>query len=88
MWAKIQEPRPGSSDELAQTTQLYLDTHIALEYFHCSYQQYIEQTPQKERLLYQLFVMLKNAKEQYAQEQAEAQAEADREAQAMTNTRY
>jgi len=84
----MQAPRPGGSDELAQTTQLYLDTHIALEYFHCSYQVYIERTPRLERLLYQLFVMLKNAKESYAQEEAERQAEMDREAQAMINTRY
>lgn len=84
----MQQPRQGGSEELAQTTQVYFDIHIALEYFHCSYQAYMEKTPKLERLMYQFFVMLKSAKESYAQEDMERQAEADREAQAMTNTRY
>ena len=83
----MQEPRSGTSDDLTQTSQLYLDTYVALELLHCSYSEYIRRVPRRERLLHQLYVMLKSAKEEHAQEQAELEAEAQREANDMMSGR-
>jgi hypothetical protein len=73
-------------DELAHTTQLFLDTYIALEMLHCSYGEYIQRVPRLERLHLQFYVMLKNAKEEHAQEAMERQAEMDREAQQVAGS--
>lgn len=75
----MQQPRGHSIDDIAQTTQTYLDVYIALELLHCSYATYIQTVPQHERLLNQFYVMLKSAKEQHAQDEAERRAEEERE---------
>jgi hypothetical protein len=80
----MQEPRPGGSDDYTQTTELYLDVHVALEYLHCSYTDYIQQVPAMERTLYRLYLLFKNAREEHAQEQAQEQAEAQRDAPQMS----
>lgn len=77
----MQQPRRGSIDDLAQTTQVFLDTYVALELLHCSYGEYIQRVPRMERLLHQHYVMLKSAKEQHAQEAMEREAEGEREMQ-------
>jgi len=83
VWARLQEPRKGGSDDLAQTTELFFATHIALEYFHCSYTEYVQRVPRMERLLFQFYVQLKNLKEEHAHEQMQAEAEMERQAQAI-----
>lgn len=87
IWAQLQEPRKGGSDDLAQTTTLYFDTMVALEYFHCSYSAYMATVPRMERLLYQFYVMLKHLKETHAQEQMQDEADMEREAHAMMQGR-
>jgi hypothetical protein len=77
----MQEPTRSSIDDLAQTTQLYVDIYVALELLHCSYDTYIQTVPRRERLMNQLYVMLKSAKETHAQEDMERQSAMDREAQ-------
>ena len=77
----MQEPSGGSSDDLAQTTPLFLDTYVALELLHCSYDEYIQRVPQRTRLLHQYYLQLKHAKEEHAREEAERQAQAEREIQ-------
>ena len=83
----MQEPRPGGADEYSQTTELYLDVHVALEYLHCTYGEYIQRVPALERTLYRLYLLFKNAREEHAREQMEQQAEAQREAQRVMTGR-
>jgi len=78
----MQEPRPGGSDPYRQTTQLYLDVHVALEYLHCTYSEYVLRVPMAERLLYQYYLMLKAAKEEHAYEEQQREMEAAQAAQA------
>ena len=78
VWAYIQEPKKGGSDDFARTTQTYMDTYIALELLHCSYQEYIMRVPRRERLFNQFYVMFKNAREQHAHDEMEQEAEAQR----------
>lgn len=79
VWARLQAPRGHSSDDLAQTSPLYFDVYVALELLHCTYEEYIQRTSQRERLLLQFWVMLRNAKEEFAHDDAERQRELDRE---------
>lgn len=88
VWARMQEPKSGMSDDFARTTQLYLDTYVALELLHMPYSAYIATVPRQERLLHQLYVMLKNAKEEHAMEQAELEAEAVHEAESPMSGRF
>ena len=75
----MQEPRRLGYDELAPTTPLYIETYIALELLHCSYGEYVQRVPRDERLLHQLYLMLKATKEQHAEEWAEQQRQAEQE---------
>lgn len=64
--------------ELDETTQLYIDVHIALECLHMRYPEYIRQTTPRERQLYQLYLAMKSLKDTHIQEHAEAAAETER----------
>ncbi len=74
----MQEPKRSSIDDIAVTTQLYLDTYVALEMLHCTYGEYIQRTTRLERLAHQFYVMLKNAKEEHARDEMEREADAQR----------
>jgi hypothetical protein len=64
-----------------------MDVHIALELLHCTYSEYITRTSQRERLMNQFFLMLKNLKDEHAQDEAERQRELEREADDMLRGR-
>ena len=75
-------PQPSAHD-LDQTTQLFNDTYIALEFLHMRYPDYIQRVPPLERLHYQLYLSLKSAKERHAQERMMREHEAERELEAQ-----
>ena len=66
----MHEPRYIGHD-LDETTQLYVDIHIAVELFHMRYPVYMAQTTPLERQLYQLYVALKSHKEEHVHWHAE-----------------
>ena len=57
--------------DLDETTQLYIDVHIAVDCLHMRYPDYIRQTSVVERRLYQLYLALKGQKDKHAQWHAE-----------------
>ena len=57
--------------DLDETTQLYVDVHVALEIFHMRYPTYIAQTTPVERQLYNLYLALKSQKEKHLEWHAE-----------------
>ena len=78
-------PKWAGGGDLDETTQLYLDTHIALTYFHMRLPEYVEKVPQLERLLYQFYLMLSGAKETHAQKRSQQQADEERDVREMVD---
>lgn len=78
VWESLSATHPVGTEDLERNTPLYIDVSIAWE-LGMRYPDYITKTTPQERLLYQLFLALRNAKEEYAHTKTQAEAEIARE---------
>jgi hypothetical protein len=74
----MRAPKAGGGGELSENTQVYVDFFIALDCLHIPYSEYIRRVPRIEREANQLYVALKNLKEEAAMKHAQEQAEMER----------
>ena len=78
IWQQMRTPKAHSGGELGLHTQVYVDFHIALELLHIPYSEYIRRVPLAEREANQLYLSLKNLKEEDAMRRSQEQAEMER----------
>lgn len=78
MWEHLSAAHPVGTDDLERNTPLYIDVSIAWE-LGMRYPDYIAKTTPQERLLYQLFLALRSAKEEQAHAKMQADAEITKE---------
>ncbi len=71
--------------DLDDTTQLYIDVHVAVELFHMRYPVYMAVTTPLERTLYQLYLAMKGEREKHIQWHAENDSKAAQNARTAIN---